>query len=193
MKACSNEKCTEANPQPCGNFWKDARNASGMQSQCKTCKNHSNKRWFDSNPSKIAEYEASPERKARHKETTYAWREQNKDKYNEYMRNKNKEAYPEARLSRYGLTSSEFNLMLSYQGNVCALCGKANPSKKRTLAVDHSAITLEVRGVLCYGCNRAIAILDNPRLLAAATLYLSEHPAEKALGRKIIVPTKKAA
>lgn len=114
-----------------------------------------------------------PRCKACKQAVTMAWREKNKDKYNEYMRARNKHHYPEYRLRRYDLTSADHARMMLEQGGVCALCEK--PQKgKRPLVVDHDHNTGEVRGLLCYGCNRLIVPLDNHPLYLKALRYLKK-------------------
>jgi hypothetical protein len=108
----------------------------------------------------------------------YAWREKNKDKYNAYMRQKNKEQYPKDRLRRYGITLEQHQRMLVEQDSKCAVCGKAQMGK-RPLVVDHDHETDIVRELLCYKCNRDMATLDDPnfeRLLA----YKRKHEGKKA-------------
>lgn len=107
------------------------------------------------------------------REATYKWRNDNKDHYNEYMRSANKRRYPEARLQRYGISLDEHTAMLEAQGHKCAICKKL-PQGKRPLVVDHDHKTKAVRGLLCYGCNRALHILDNIELLEAAMSYLEK-------------------
>ena len=38
------------------------------------------------------------------------------------------------------------------QGGVCAICKKP-PPPERTLDLDHDHATMEIRGLLCRGCN----------------------------------------
>lgn len=105
----------------------------------------------------------------------YAWRENNKDKYNSYMRERNKHHYPEYRLKRYGKTDEWFKSTLADQGNGCAICKKKNPSKKRSLAVDHNHLTGRVRGILCYNCNRLLYAFDNVDLFDKILEYILKH------------------
>lgn len=175
MKNCSNKNCTQVNPQVLNEFTKDSRNSDGLQSQCKTCKYASNKKWESANPEKILAYNKSAERIARHKETTYAWRARNKDKYNAYMRQKNKEAYPEARFQRYGVTKEWYEKTLEEQNHSCAICKKPNQSTKRSLAVDHEHSSGKIRGIVCYNCNRALHAFDNVDLYALIMEYLKKH------------------
>ncbi len=143
MKKCNNAKCTQINPQPFDNFFRDKNNKTdGRYSICKTCKQAG----------------------------TMAWREKNKDKYNTYMREVNKERYPTSRLQRYNMTLEQHTSMLERQNNLCALCDKP-PNGKRPLVVDHCHDTGKVRGLLCYGCNRLMVLLDSPKLLEKAVKY----------------------
>ena len=75
----------------------------------------------------------------------------------------------------YGLTPAEYEMQLEHQGRVCAICGRA-PGRV-SLNVDHDHKTGQLRGLLCFFCNRyvigigrvdadrhrrAAAYLDNP-------------------------------
>lgn len=74
--------------------------------------------------------------------------------------------------SNFGLTSAEYDAMLSEQGGVCRLCGGTNTDGRR-LAVDHNHETGAIRGLLCGNCNRAIGLLrDSADLLRKAADYL---------------------
>jgi hypothetical protein len=76
------------------------------------------------------------------------------------------------RLKKYGLTSGDYEGMLSAQGGKCALCGLPDVTGRR-LAVDHSHATGRVRGLLCHRCNTGIGLLgDNPELLRRGAEYL---------------------
>lgn len=72
----------------------------------------------------------------------------------------------------YGITIEQEKEMLKAQNYSCWICKQKNTSKKRTLAVDHRHSDKKVRGILCYGCNRAISILDKVELLEIAQAYL---------------------
>jgi hypothetical protein len=126
-------------------FYRDAKFKGGRAAICKPCKN----------------------------KKTMAWRENNAEKYNAYMRQKNREQYPVDRLRRYGMTLEQHAAMLEAQGGLCAICRKP-PSGKRPLVVDHCHASGTVRGLLCYGCNRALHVLDTPDLLAKANAYLKK-------------------
>lgn len=81
------------------------------------------------------------------------------DKYKEYMK-----WY--AIQKKYGVTKEMYQAMVSNQKNKCAIC-----QKKSIRVIDHCHTTGKVRGLLCHGCNRDLAILDNPELLASAQRY----------------------
>lgn len=137
-------------------YYADKQCKEGRRSQCKVCKDHQ----------------------------TEKWRERNRDKYNADMRDYNKKHYNTLRLYRYDLSRGDYNAILIAQQNVCAICNKTNPSKKRSLAVDHNPQTGEVRGILCYGCNRALCAFDNTDLLEKIQNYLQNPPARAILLKK---------
>jgi hypothetical protein len=85
-----------------------------------------------------------------------------KDKaaYNEYHRKYYKERRTTERRAynlkkRYGLEADDYEMMMTAQGSVCALCFR-NPHKKRPLHVDHDHGTGQVRGLLCASCNTTL-------------------------------------
>lgn len=124
-------------------FYRDAGIADGRSTICKICREKSSQRW----------------------------RENNREHYNATMRAYNKKHYKRLRLQRYKLSLNEYEAMLIKQRGKCAVCEK-NPGGKRPLVVDHNHKTGMVRGLLCYGCNRLIAFLDNPQALKWAEDFL---------------------
>lgn len=86
---------------------------------------------------------------------------------------------------QYGITLNDYEVLLSAQGGVCAICGNPPyiPEAERPrrqgrptraiLAVDHDHDTGHVRGLLCIPCNRGIGFLkDSPKILRSAFEYL---------------------
>ncbi|WP_277474977.1 endonuclease VII domain-containing protein [Klebsiella variicola] len=90
--------------------------------------------------------------------------------------NERQEHHKHYQLKRnFGLTLEAYNVMLSAQGGVCAICGGNNPNG-RSLAVDHDHETGKIRQLLCSNCNTGIGLLkDNPELLIRASAYLLRH------------------
>jgi hypothetical protein len=71
----------------------------------------------------------------------------------------------------YGITISEYELILSAQGGKCAIC--RGGTSKRHFAVDHDHKTGEVRGLLCGRCNGGLAkFMDRRQNLWRAHRYL---------------------
>lgn len=128
-------------------FYADKNMPNGRRKDCKECKNLS----------------------------TYAWRSSNLDYYNQSMREyqaENPLRRDDCDLKRkYGVSREWFDSTLEAQDNRCAICKKLNSSTKRRLVVDHCHKSGKVRGILCYGCNRLMVLLDNPDLLAKAQDY----------------------
>lgn len=129
--------------KPAESFFVDSGIADGRATICKECKMQS----------------------------TYKWRDENRDRYNENMRKYHAKHYQKFRLLRYKMTPEQHAEMLAKQNGVCAICQQP-PKGKMPLAVDHNHETGAVRGLLCYGCNRALHTLDNQDLLARALRYL---------------------
>lgn len=55
---------------------------------------------------------------------------------------------------KYGISLAYYNKMLKAQGNACAICKKHKSKFSKSLAVDHDHKTGEIRGALCYYCNK---------------------------------------
>lgn len=182
-KKCN--KCSEW--KEATRFSADKRNSDGLQGICNSCKD-SDKRLRREERAKTNNYRVVIEKECNSCKTTKLieffykdkatsdghssickhckstrvneWREVNKDKYNEYQRVRNASDYQKNRLRRYRLTPEQHAQMLVDQNHVCAICLKP-PNGKRPLVVDHDHQTGKVRGLLCYGCNRLIVVLDN--------------------------------
>lgn len=71
-------------------------------------------------------------------------------------------------LRRYGLSMSQYEVMLVQQGNRCAICGKTPEEVSiklmKRLVVDHCHRTGKVRGLLCWRCNGAIGIIGEQNI-----------------------------
>lgn len=80
----------------------------------------------------------------------------------------------EARLKRYGLSTSRYQYLLTRQENACAIC-KRPQAGSDALLVDHNHETGQVRGLLCGPCNTALGLFqDSPDVIDAALQYLEE-------------------
>ena len=80
---------------------------------------------------------------------------------------------------RYGITIEDFDKLLEKQNGLCAIC-QSPPSDcnrgNHTLHVDHDHTTGEVRGLLCFRCNRAIGLFgENISNIDAASAYLKSY------------------
>jgi hypothetical protein len=64
--------------------------------------------------------------------------------------------------TKYGVDDAWFDAKLKKQGGTCALCGKAEPTKRnQKLCVDHNHENGRVRGLLCCKCNSALERLES--------------------------------
>lgn len=74
---------------------------------------------------------------------------------------------------KYGITTSEYEDLLSKQGGLCAICKGTCITGKR-LSIDHDHETGEIRGLLCYQCNVGLGnFKDNKSILENAVRYLT--------------------
>lgn len=71
--------------------------------------------------------------------------------------------------TKYGLTPEQVDAQRAKQGGRCAICGVV----QRTLHVDHSHETGELRGLLCFKCNSFLGLIEaRKRLLPRLFAYL---------------------
>lgn len=98
------------------------------------------------------------------------WRHKNPDKMSVIQRRR-------ALKSRYSLTPTDYEKMLSAQNSVCAICKISKEgSRGKRLFVDHSHATGKIRGLLCHRCNTALGCMkDNAERLREAAHYLDTH------------------
>jgi hypothetical protein len=133
-------------------FFRDSGIADGRSTICKACKQGN----------------------------TMEWRARKREEYNEYMRQyrrRHPAKYEQERNRglkvRYGISLETYNEMLSSQDGKCAICS-AEPKSDRPLVVDHHHGSKKVRGLLCYNCNREIALLDRDGILDRALAYINK-------------------
>jgi hypothetical protein len=73
-------------------------------------------------------------------------------------------------MSKYGLTSEQYDEMSKAQGGRCAICNRP-PTPTRRLAVDHCHKTGKIRALLCHVCNNHLGIFE--RQMDVFTAYIS--------------------
>ncbi len=103
----------------------------------------------------------------RHISAMSAWRQANPSRYrDQYLR------------ATFGISLSDYNVLLKRQGGVCAIC-RAAP--KTILVVDHDHVTGGVRGLLCSTCNTGLGqFKDDPQRIRRAAEYLDERTVKNA-------------
>lgn len=126
------------------------------------------KRWAEANPERKRAMNLRSNRRAaaegRKARDQKAYAERHPDRIKAQVRR--------THLARYGITPGQYDEMLAAQNGVCRLCERPCPSGKR-LAVDHDHDTGVVRGLLCFPCNSAMAVVDaNPGWIEAVQEYL---------------------
>jgi hypothetical protein len=95
-------------------------------------------------------------RRRRKLEADPAYREKERARGREYRRKKRCETI-------YGISLDQYEAMVSHQSGLCAIC---NRKPDRTLCVDHSHATGQVRALLCSNCNSMLGFAqDDPSRL----------------------------
>lgn len=75
----------------------------------------------------------------------------------------------------YGITTEQYNTLLSKQDHCCAVCGKHESDENKRLSVDHNHFTGEIRGLLCTMCNyRHVGRHKDSSLLRKIADYLDQ-------------------
>lgn len=78
-----------------------------------------------------------------------------------------------SRLSKYGLSVTEYNAMRTNANYCCQICRKHESELPSGLVVDHHRDNGFPRGLLCIGCNSALGIFKaDTNMLKAAIEYL---------------------
>jgi len=100
-----------------------------------------------------------------------------------------REKAKDTRLKReYHVTLEEWTKVYEYQGRKCAICKRSlnKKGKKLILSTDHCHKTGILRGLLCWQCNKAIAIFqDSLERLRNAVTYFEHNPFTVVLGREV--------
>lgn len=88
--------------------------------------------------------------------------------------------------SKFGLSTEDYNNILTKQNFSCAICGTHQSEFSKALAVDHCHITGKVCGLLCPDCNTGLGkFKEDPDLLSKASEYLSKTKKETKNGKGV--------
>jgi hypothetical protein len=80
----------------------------------------------------------------------------------------------------YKISEVEYVGLFIIQSDKCAICGERETAlsksklRQKTLAIDHSHSTGEVRGLLCMRCNTAISKFDQQGVIDNLVWYLTK-------------------
>ena len=82
---------------------------------------------------------------------------------------------------RYGLDEKAYASLFLEQEGKCKVCKNTLEYKSKSTHIDHNHETLEVRGLLCHGCNTAIGLLreDKGTILSLLDYLFGEVTDEK--------------
>lgn len=74
--------------------------------------------------------------------------------------------------SKYGITEAKYNKMHEEQDHSCKICKRHQDNFKNRLAVDHDHKTKEVRGLLCFYCNKRVVGRHNKESVKKLVVYI---------------------
>ena len=138
---------------PLDEFYRAAGTKDGLRGECKACTSQDKRRRY------LADPETAIARVKR-------WQQANPDRVNATQRARG--ARPEVKqwaraehlMRKYGITVEQYDEMLAAQGGGCCIGGRP-PREDISLHVDHDHFTGEIRGILCFRCNNALADLQD--------------------------------
>jgi DNA-binding CsgD family transcriptional regulator len=104
------------------------------------------------------------------------------EEYRERMKRQAREGMKKMRDRQAVGVRQHYDRLLATQGNVCAICGQAEGTKRDRsgsyirLAVDHDHVTGAIRELLCSGCNLMLGCAkDSADRLESGARYLRKH------------------
>jgi|SRR5215469_3883691 len=110
----------------------------------------------------------------RHKERIKAYQAEYQPKHYKANRERYRQWRFTWQLKRYGMSREDLLKMLEGQGGRCKICGYEFGSGNKRRAIDHCHESGKVRGILCNGCNVAIALLGTVENCESAVQYLKQ-------------------
>lgn len=110
-----------------------------------------------------------------YQKVTKPWQEKNKDRLKVWRKDADLK-------KKYGITLTDYNVLLVNQKGVCAICGKPETQVHHksglpySLSVDHCHKTGKVRELLCNWCNKALGLLqDDLEYMKKLESYLKKY------------------
>jgi hypothetical protein len=89
-------------------------------------------------------------------------------------------------LRTYHITLEFFDRLRAFQGYACGICRRPENMFRTGMAVDHNHKTGEVRGLLCWSCNRLLGrFFDDNTLLVNMAYYVQNLPVVSLHGHPI--------
>lgn len=99
------------------------------------------------------------------------WRRNNREKCEAAQRRYRESLGPRVYnlIRNHGLSREQAEAVVAMMPTSCEICGRG-----AKLYFDHDHATHKHRGWLCNRCNVALAVIEDPELLSAATTYLEK-------------------
>jgi len=148
---------------------KECKNHSGVKARgrglCESCYGkwlrHNNPEWYKRKLEKHKVW--VKENRSKVREGIHSYYVKNRDQLLSKAKNEWEHAHPDVKLakhlrSKYGITLTQYNEILSLQGGCCAICRKITTER---LLVDHDHATGQIRGLLCKRCNSMLGFIES--------------------------------
>jgi len=83
------------------------------------------------------------------------------------------------RFAKYGMTHEQYESLVVSQDGRCGICDRKAP-----LSVDHNLQTMDIRGLLCRGCNSMLGWYERRKDIIDAWC-------ERSIGKTVFIETNK--
>lgn len=132
-------------------FYFKTKQHTERHSWCKQCSNQHNNEFRKKYPNRARNWDKIKYQKSREERITAAQR---------YRQNHPERTRETHLKSKYGITTEIYQQLLEEQNFSCAICKKHVNDNHRVFVVDHDHTTLNIRGLLCDGCNRGVGFYE---------------------------------
>lgn len=151
--ACKKEKSPEL-------FGKRKHSKDGIRHECKECSNKRTRGYYDKNAEEVKRKIRADRKKdpTKFREAELKWYSKNHTaksaKAAKWYRDNTDRVRARLLFRKYGITLERYNEILKSQNYCCAICDRNETEFTNKLAVDHNHKSKNIRGLLCFHCNK---------------------------------------
>lgn len=151
--ACKQEK-------PLDLFGKRKHSKDGIRHECKECSNKRTRGYYDKNAQEIRRKTREDRKKdpVKFREAELKWYSKNhtekSTKAAKWYRDNTERVRARLLMRKYGITIEQYHTKLVEQNYACDICKRHESAFTNRLSVDHNHKTKNIRGLLCFHCNK---------------------------------------